>query len=131
MKLKPTHQGPKIAVHIRQGDYKEWANGIHYYSTEKYRNFINELNHSLKGHASFYIFSDSNLTEADFDIPNLTVSNHSVIEDLDLMSQCDYIVGPPSTFSAWASLYGQTPIFVLHDIKRIPLLSDFKIKTSR
>jgi hypothetical protein len=29
------------------------------------------------------------------------------------LASCDYIVGPPSTFSLWASFYGQVPLCFL------------------
>ena len=30
--------------------------------------------------------------------------------DLYALSRCDYIIGPPSTFSQWASYYGHVPL---------------------
>jgi len=26
-------------------------------------------------------------------------------------AKCDYIVGPPSTFTSWASFYGDVPVY--------------------
>ena len=35
----------------------------------------------------------------------------SPVSDLFTLSQCDYIIGPHSTFSQWASFYGGVPLF--------------------
>jgi len=35
------------------------------------------------------------------------------IEDLYLLGYCDYIVGPNSSFSQWASFWGGVPLHVL------------------
>lgn len=43
-------------------------------------------------------------------------------EDLFSLSKADYIIGPPSTFSAWASLYGTVPLYFIESSN-----SDFKI----
>ena len=34
------------------------------------------------------------------------------IGDLYSLAACDYIIGPPSTYTQWASFYGQVPRFV-------------------
>ena len=33
-----------------------------------------------------------------------------LVEDLYALARCDYLVGPPSTYTAWASFYGQVPL---------------------
>ena len=43
------------------------------------------------------------------DLPCRFVHGRAV-EDQWMMSQCDYLMGPPSTFSAWASFMGKVPI---------------------
>ncbi|HAX17707.1 MAG TPA: hypothetical protein DCY00_03825 [Actinobacteria bacterium] len=37
-------------------------------------------------------------------------SQNHFIEDLYSLALCDYIFGPPSTFSMWASFYGEVPL---------------------
>jgi hypothetical protein len=36
------------------------------------------------------------------------------IEDLYALASCDYIIGPPSTFSQWASFYGNVPRYMVN-----------------
>ena len=36
-------------------------------------------------------------------------------EDLYALSQCRYIIGPPSTFSLMAAFYNDAPLYWIHD----------------
>ena len=52
------------------------------------------------------------------------------IEDLYTLAGCDYIIGPPSTFSQWASYYGNKPIKILFNPDdHIKDLSEFAVAT--
>jgi hypothetical protein len=35
--------------------------------------------------------------------------------DLHALARCDYIFGPQSTFTQWASFYGNKPLLLLKD----------------
>jgi hypothetical protein len=37
----------------------------------------------------------------------------SVVGDLYALARCDYIMGPPSTYTQWASFYGNRPMLCL------------------
>jgi len=41
----------------------------------------------------------------------------SAVGDMCALAKCDYIFGPLSTFSMWASFYGNKPLFLIHDSK--------------
>jgi hypothetical protein len=41
------------------------------------------------------------------------------------LASCDYIVGPPSTFSLWASFYGQVPLCFLQKPDEFLALANF------
>jgi hypothetical protein len=52
----------------------------------------------------------------------------SGIEDVSLLSQTDYIIGPPSTFNGWASFMGNIGRFWMTPDKMCPdSLDDFKV----
>jgi hypothetical protein len=53
--------------------------------------------------------------------------NNQELEDMYALAGCDYIIGPPSTFSMWASFIGKVPLFHLHDREINFSLSDFKV----
>jgi hypothetical protein len=42
------------------------------------------------------------------------------VEDLYAFAGCDLLVGPPSTFTAWAAFYGEVPLLHVED-PRAPL----------
>lgn len=97
----------KIGIHIRQGDYKIWHNGIFYYSIAEYLQIVDRITAEMgsKRHI-FYIFFDSNLNEEINNYANTYVSQGSFADDFIAMSKCDIIVGPPSTFSTWSAFLG-------------------------
>jgi hypothetical protein len=71
---------------------------------------------------AFLVCSDEPRSAAEF--PGLTIGfgTPSPVADLYALAKCDYIIGPPSTFSQWASFYGSKPLFQLRgDDARIKL----------
>lgn len=105
-----------IGMHVRRGDYKYWNNGKYYYTNNYYAAIAEALQSQLKGNIKFFIASNEPTDELLSKIPNSFSLNISAISDLQSLSMCDYIFGPPSTFSMWASFYGQVPCkFILPD----------------
>ena len=112
-----------IGVLIRQGDYKEWAEGKFYFQDTQYIQWIEEIKmHFFDKKIAFILTSDQPKNENEFaTIPNLFwsrgtrhIQDEPVVSMLDL-SHCDYILSPPSTFSAWASFIGNSKIIPLTD----------------
>jgi hypothetical protein len=50
-----------------------------------------------------------------------------LVVDMYSLAACDYIVGPPSTFSQWASFYGSVPLCIVRDAEHRLSLNDFVI----
>lgn len=116
-----------VGVHIRRTDYKEYLNGRYYYSLSFYKQVIARLSELIgERNAYFVIFSDETIQ---IDLPNCTQSNGTWYQDLDSMSNCDYLIGPPSTFSCWASYMGNVPQYFIKDTERTIQLSDFKVSS--
>lgn len=107
--------GVVVGVHIRQGDYRVHLGGRFYYPTEAYVRVMERLRDALDGEVRFLITTDS---EQDWDafshLPYERAKGSSV-EDLYTLSACDLIVGPPSSFTLWASFYGRTPLAMITD----------------
>jgi hypothetical protein len=119
-----------IGVHIRLGDYKNWAGGKYYYPLEFYANKCKEMLGELKQtnrNTVFVICSDEDIDIALFRGINFQKSTGHIIEDLYVLSNCDYIFGPPSTYSMWASFYGGKPLLHLHDKAQNLKINDFNI----
>ncbi len=117
-----------IGIHMRQGDYKEWLNGRFYFTSEEYAEIMQSVSGLFPGQKiSFIICSDEAQDKKTF--PDLTVAfgPGTPVSDLYTLSLCDYLIGPVSTFSQWASFYGQTPLVHLRKDKKSIQLSDFKV----
>jgi Glycosyl transferase family 11 len=104
-----------IGVHIRRGDYKYYTNGIYYYNDNTYINKIYQLITCLNiDNYKIILFSDDqtlNIEEFKKNFKKVIISKGIETVDHFLMSKCDYIIGPPSTFSLWASYIGETPFY--------------------
>lgn len=119
----------KIGIHIRRGDYKNWHNGIYYYSDEEYSNVINSLISKLNNKVELIIVSNDPKLDIKKikKLTNTPVSNlnGNPAEDLYLLSKCDYIIGPPSTFSLTAAFYEDKPLYWIFDKTKKASLGDF------
>ena len=95
-----------VGVHIRQADYRTWKNGIHFYETERYAQWMRDIAESnpLK-RVVFLICASNHIDESLFSGVTFVKGPGFPAGDLHSLSLCDKIIGPPSTFSGWASYY--------------------------
>jgi glycosyl transferase family 11 len=110
------HADILVGVHIRRGDYRGWKGGKYFFSVSRYANWMRELAEQFPGRkVSFLICSNEPRHAEEF--PGLSVGfgTDVPVQDLYALAKCDYIVGPSSTFSQWASFYGNTPLLHLSD----------------
>jgi hypothetical protein len=108
-------EGTKVVgIHIRRGDYKDFAGGRFYFEPKHYARWMRQIAAQLDYAVSFLICSNENIEADAFDgLPIFQIPTANSVEDLYALSLCDLIVGPSSTFSMWASFYGQVPIHLL------------------
>ena len=98
-----------IGVCMRQGDYRSYRNGFYYLKDQQYLKVINSLGDQFANDVNFFIASEE--PKKDFaNQPNITVNCGSPALNLYMLSRCDYIIGPPSTFMTWASFYNDVPV---------------------
>ncbi|EPG76042.1 glycosyltransferase, family 11 domain protein [Leptospira fainei serovar Hurstbridge str. BUT 6] len=120
-----------VAVHHRRKDYREWLNGKFFFEIDDIKRKMAEVSEVLKEAGFqkilFIIFSDEK--DAEYSIPsvNVQMSDGTTAEDLYFMSRCDFIIGPPSTFSGWASFSGRVPIFHIFSLREKIRLESFTI----
>jgi hypothetical protein len=106
-----------VGVHIRQGDYRKWQNGKYFYSTAKYAELMRRFADSQKGtRVKYLICSNAAQDESLFSGLNYTMGNNHQLEDMYAFGQCDFLIGPPSTYTMWASFYGSVPLYYIESI---------------
>jgi hypothetical protein len=117
-----------VGVHIRQGDYRRWRGGKYFYSVDCYAAWMREMAAQFSNRrVSFFVCSDEPRHTGEFS--GLTVGSGagSPMSDLYALSRCDYILGTKSTFSEWASFYGEKPLLHLLNSNTSVKVENFRI----
>ena len=116
-----------IGVHIRRRDYKTFVDGRYYFDDSVYSREMKRVMgfEDIGGNTMFLVFSDEEIDETGFESVPCRFMHGSAVEDQWMMSQCDYLMGPPSTFSAWASFMGKVPLARMWDKEYQLKMEDF------
>lgn len=110
-----------LGLHIRRGDYRTWQDGRFYFTDEQFiaaaKSFL-----AHKGGQRVRIVICGNDPTLDTRLYRQQLAPATVdfpcgnaAEDLCLLSQCDYLMGPPSTYSLVATMYHDVPLYWIHD----------------
>jgi hypothetical protein len=117
-----------IGVHIRQKDYRTYLQGFFYYQPEHYRRILEKMTAMFPGRrVAFLICSDEEQKAESFAPFQVTLGPGTVLEDLYSLAGCDYLIGPPSTFSLWAAFYAGKPLYHMIEPQPPADLSSFVI----
>lgn len=128
-----------VGVHIRRGDYKDFFDGRFYYELPYYYSLMEQmyqlLHHTYRSvifvicsNEQFDVTSPELLSTVTFSGENiLRFEQAGAITDLYALSQCDYLLGPPSTFSQWASFYGNGKLCFVKNRHTVLHMDDFKV----
>ncbi|WP_169730557.1 alpha-1,2-fucosyltransferase [Xylanibacter oryzae] len=120
-----------LGVHIRRGDYKYYLDGRYYYSVEEYIDYMRRLIFLFpQKRVSFFISTNEKNIEIPSDVNFFINNNATVVDDLYCLSLCDYIVGPPSSFSRFSSYIGQVPIHQIKNMNEEISIGDFFINNN-
>ena len=110
-------KGVRLGVHIRRGDYAHWQYGKFCFSDEVYARHINQFA-TLHSEETIHVYLSTNDPEVSAETyqqlcPKVRIHllQGSAPEDLYMLSACDYVMGPPSTFSLVASMYRDIPLY--------------------
>lgn len=122
-----------IGIHIRHGDYRKFENGKYFYNLGQYIHIIKHTRHTIFPDKNIFFYICSNETQDTqmikrelSDIPYF-LSNYEFIKDLYALTQCHYIIAPPSTFSMLASFIGNVPLYMIETFHTNFNENDFKI----
>jgi len=110
----------RLGVHIRRGDYKTWMDGRYYYSDDDFIRII-RLFCALFPENSIEIRivgNEKKLPQEKYraDLPEpIRFLSGTRGEDLYALSGCNYLIGPPSTFSLMAAFYNDSNLYWILD----------------
>lgn len=117
-----------VGVHIRQGDYRTWLNGKYYFPTARYVRWMRNLAATFEERrVGFLVCGDEPHHEREFDGLSVCCHGGHLVEDLHALSCCDYLLGAQSTFSQWASFYGNVPLLHLRHTDDEVELANFRV----
>jgi len=106
-----------IGIHIRRGDYKKWKGGTYYFEDDVYLKYMDNISEKLlkqgKEKHVFILFSNDNFS---FQASSrILISKENWYIDQHIMSTCDYLIGPFSTFTLWAAYIGNVKLFHINN----------------
>jgi len=111
----------RLGVHIRRGDYRTWHGGRYFFSDEQYVSLVSQFL-ALHAGKKVQIIICGNDPGLDEQFYREAFAGHTVVlpkgspgEDLYLLSQCDWLMGPPSTFTLVAAMYRDLPLCWIED----------------
>lgn len=121
-KMQEAEQGStgsivRLGVHIRRGDYRIFHDGKYLYDDEVYQRHIRRfmMLHPGKAIHVYIATNDPEVKESSYQeqCPGAHVHclGGSSPEDLFMLSECDYLIGPPSTYSLVAAMYRDIPLY--------------------
>jgi hypothetical protein len=107
-----------IGVFIRQSDYREWDEGRFYFSTAQYAIWMRQLLDLYLGKKIAFVVASEQWQDPTalaglpffFATGTLNAGGHWYESWVEL-SLCDFVVTPPSTFSATAAFLGSVPLW--------------------
>jgi hypothetical protein len=116
-----------IGIHIRRGDYKEWGDGMYFYEDAVYQSAIEKMRSFFSDQNILIILFSNDIIEFELS-DNMIISNNEWYIDHYIMGRCDYLLGPPSTFTLWASYIGpKAKFFHINHSSDFPVsLADFQ-----
>lgn len=118
-----------VGVHIRRGDYQSFAKGQYYYDDAVYSSKMLQIKKILneQGKEVFFLLCSNEPINHPFKGMEVHLGTGHLIEDLYSLAACDYLIGPPSTYSSWASFYGNVPLLHIKSPEQVISLADFEI----
>lgn len=117
-----------VGIHIRRGDLILREGGRYYYEDDVYKRFMHAITDALPGRRiRFLVASNAPINQAAFPGLDVVQTPGTVAGDLYSLATADYLVGPPSTFTIWASYYGNVPMRFLLTHDQPIKLKEFKV----
>jgi hypothetical protein len=116
-----------IGVHIRHGDYRAFEGGKYFYEIDQYKSVMRLLLEKYRDLRFLICTNNMSISKNDFKELDIVMAPGHELMDLFLLAKCNYIMGPPSTYSLWASFYGDVPLYQIKEMNSSTDLRDFKL----
>lgn len=118
-----------IGIHVRHGIIHFANTRKYFYTAHRYAEMMDELVTLFPGkRVSFLICSDWPQDPGIFSRFKVTFGTGDLIEDMYAFARCDYLIGPPSTFTMWSSFYGEVPLNLICSNDQRQILEDFRVQ---
>ena len=119
-----------LGVHIRRGDYDKLLGGKYFYEDDVFIDAIRQFQSLHAGqHVVAVVCGNVRLKKRAFRkaLPEVTFvfPDSAPADDLCALSHCDYLVGPPSSYSLVASMYHDVPLHFITEAHQPFTLNDF------
>ncbi len=128
--LEPLRRAAEVVVgvHMRYGD-KRWSDGGRFvFPIARYAAWMREVAGQFPGRkVAFLICSDEPRSAQEFSGLSVGFGPGTPLGDMYALAGCDCIFGSLSTFSQWASFYGQAPLKLLCSPEDRLVRSDFRV----
>jgi hypothetical protein len=117
-----------VGLHIRHGDYGQYLNGDYFYDAATYVALARQaLDLWPSRRVKFVICSDARQDLSLFAGLDCVPGPNHLVQDLYTLAQCHYLIGPPSTYTGWASFYGSVPLYRVRSADARFSLDDFSV----
>lgn len=125
--FQPLHSRTVVGVHIRHGDYQFFEKGRYFYEISVYERLMLHLAKHSPGISFLVCSNNRSVKSSDFVGLEVTMAPGHELLDLYLLAKCSFILGPPSTYSMWASFYGNVPLCSIANRDQAISFDDFKL----
>ncbi len=104
-----------VGLHVRRGDYANWLGGKFFYGLDAYADWLKAANALWSGKKVGFLICSNESVDDLLRLPGVSASAgpSAPITDIYALAACDFLIGPPSTFTLWASYYGGAPLHML------------------
>jgi len=122
------HAGSKVVgLHVRRGDYSSWQGGRYCFSDYSYASVVRSVRSEFlrQGDDCFVVVFTNDVV-----VPSCgqdLTARGRWFADLIAMQNCDLLVGPPSTFTLWASYSASVPYIHLESVDDVISLESASI----
>ncbi len=116
-----------VGVHLRRGDYSGYRGGQWFFDSPVFRRLMLHVAALFpEKRVVFLLASNEPLDLAEFPGLEVREAPGHLAFDMYCLAECDLILGPPSTFSGWASFIGEPPIYFIQDATSLPTLAELQ-----